>query len=79
MNCKCIEEIEARVVKEFKFKGKHPITKCDIESAIIFGDTGLYSITCSEMELTVEGMKRNQTQKLMHSYCPFCGVKIEKK
>jgi hypothetical protein len=79
MNCKCIERIEKELVgREFGTK-KLRVTKAELVSVgLIFGKSTMKHITCSELSLTVDGMRRPQKQSLLHSFCPFCGTKIEK-
>lgn len=79
MNCKCIENIEKKLIgMEFGNK-KKKVTKAKIISvALMFGEKTLECITNSEVEIEVDGYKKPQKQTLVHSFCPFCGTKIKK-
>lgn len=79
MNCTCIHDIEKKFVGfEFGDK-KNKVIKAEfISAALMFGENSLTTVTNSEVLLTVERAKRPKVQSIMHSFCPFCGVKISK-
>jgi hypothetical protein len=79
MNCTCVQDIEKKFIGiEFGEK-KKKINKATLtSSALLFGDNKLTRVTCSVIDLEVEGYKRTQSHNMIHSFCPFCGVKIEK-
>ena len=79
MECNCTTELEAKVVVEHQHKGK-AILKAEIPKGFIIKKTEngqkMTTSTYTEVEVQVEGMKRAQVVQLLHTYCPFCGVKI---
>lgn len=81
MNCGCIKDIETRLVGR-EYKGKKILKAECIDRALVIvekdGKSAFETITNSEFELEVEGMKRVQKQSMLHSYCPWCGTKIER-
>lgn len=40
-------------------------------------DNSLVLRTCSRAIIELEGQKKKLEQNIMHSYCPFCGEKID--
>lgn len=80
MNCNCLKELPAKALEAFNhnYEGKK-IMKAEVyETGFIFGKKS-GNITYSRLELTIEGRKRPVFQNLLHSFCPFCGVEINKK
>ena len=77
MNCNCLETVPQTVLEKQRYKG-HPIGHCKIkETAFQYGSEGFKRFTCSTLELEVEGRKTPVQVTMAHSYCPFCGTKIE--
>jgi hypothetical protein len=75
MNCKCIENIEAQTLK-MKYKNS-TVERAQFISAALMGSK-LQMVTTSEIEVTLVGVKKKYNVPIAHSYCPFCGKKIEK-
>ena len=75
MKCDCIETIESEV-KESGFGGKK-VTKATIETSFVFGKKGMYSTTSTNFHITLDGAKKPKVIQVMHTFCPFCGVKIQ--
>lgn len=46
--------------------------------AIQFGKAdGAVTRTVNTLEITLEGQKKKEVMNMLHTYCPFCGVKQE--
>ncbi|MDD4971999.1 MAG: hypothetical protein PHT07_21440 [Paludibacter sp.] len=75
MNCTCIDDINKEMIgQEIAHK---IITKAQLLGvAFLFNNAG--TTTYTEMEYEYEGCKRPKKINIMHTFCPFCGVKIEK-
>lgn len=86
--CDCRKEIEAdkdgavaaHISK--KYKGA-PVVKIDFdETAFPFardsnGAVKMRCVTYSNIKVTAEERKRPVSVTILHSFCPFCGVKYE--
>jgi hypothetical protein len=70
--CDCIKKIEKKILKQ-EFKYKKVIAARFISGALMFSTGKVHS--CSEVEIQIEGQKKKGIQKVIHTYCPFCGVK----
>ena len=79
MNCNCLTQIEEKMLNKFyeDNRYKKPVLKVEIEKGLIFGKELTTRTYCS-VEIELEGQKKKVKQNLMHTYCPFCGVKVEK-
>lgn len=75
MKCKCIEEIETQV-KENGYQGKK-VSEAKLDASLVFGKDGMYATTSTTIRLTLEGKIKPKEVQFMHTYCPFCGVKIK--
>jgi formate dehydrogenase maturation protein FdhE len=70
--CTCIKELENKMVgREFKNK---KVESASFISAALMLSSGIVQ-SCSEIELEIEGQKKKGIQKVLHTYCPFCGEK----
>lgn len=79
MNCDCIRKAEERLLTTFNEQNRFnkKVVKVEIEKALIFGKE-LETWTYCNVEIELIGQKKKIKQKLMHNYCPICGVKIKK-
>lgn len=81
MNCGCITRIEndvkATLIEQGRFK--KPIKDVTMKGVVmvVSDDLGLQSITANEIQIELEGQKKKETLRMVHSYCPFCGAKIK--
>ena len=79
MECNCTTELEAKIKVEQPFTGKK-IIKVDIPKGMIVkkieNGQRMTTSTYTDAEVQVEGKKRPQKLQILHSYCPFCGIKI---
>lgn len=74
MNCKCIENIQAKLRRDFR---QHGYTKIKIDFPF-FKSPVIGKLTYSVF--TVNGFMRRPAQELIpHSFCPFCGTEVERK
>ena len=73
--CNCISEVKEKMPKEDS-KGRR-IEKVEFMSVsfIMEGKGKIAMKTHSDVEVTVEGIKKPITIPIIHNYCPFCGVK----
>ena len=78
MNCECLTKLPPRMIEKFNKENtyKHQVLDVTIPKAYIFSEEPTMR-TCTVMEIELEGQKRKINQNIMHSFCPFCGVKIE--
>lgn len=78
MNCECIEQMKSSLTEFYKSKGVD-VTGIKIPTLIqIPKGNGQKMDLVTYTEATITTTKRNQTCTLNHSFCPFCGTKIEK-
>ena len=78
-NCNCISDTETRIKKHVIEKEifKKPVKSASLKSvAVTFPHFIRRSV--SEIEFELEGQKKKPTISIFHTYCPFCGVKVEK-
>ena len=73
--CDCINNLEKQMVGR-EVKNKRVQKAVLISGAIMFDS--FEKNTVSEMELTLDGQKRPYIQNVIHSFCPFCGLKYSK-
>lgn len=81
MNCGCVTRIENDVKAKLTEQGrfKKPIKEVEMQGVamVITKDLGLQSITANEIYIELDGQKKKEKMRMVHSYCPFCGTKIE--
>jgi hypothetical protein len=84
MNCACIESLkkdESGKIAEYLARQKATVKKIDMKQ-IAFplvkkedGSTELRCTTLSVLEVETNEKKKPLKIDILHSYCPFCGVK----
>lgn len=82
MNCTCIEDIEKKALDRLieKSKFNKPVKAVKMQGVVIqFGGNQAVARTSNTLEIELEGQKKKSTMSMLHSYCPFCGVKQEPK
>lgn len=80
MNCTCISDLEKKALNELVEMGKFnkPVKAVRMTGVVIqFGNPKAVARTSNVLEIELEGQKKMQTMNLLHSYCPFCGIKQE--
>jgi IS4 transposase len=77
MECKCVQEIEKQVVGTM-YKERRISHGRFMDSNIVFTPGRLMAFTSSRIEVTLDGVKRNQVLSINHNFCPFCGTQISK-
>lgn len=80
MNCTCIKDIEKKAFAQLVEKGRFnkPVKAVRIKGIVIqFGGAKAVAITSNALEIELEGQKKLETINMVHSFCPFCGVKQE--
>lgn len=77
MNCDCLNTIPETIILNKHYKGKQ-VTKAKIkETSFQFSAKGVKQFTCSTLECEIIDRRSPVKVTLAHSYCPFCGTKIE--
>lgn len=77
--CDCIEDLQQKI-KDHCTKNKtykKPIKRVKIEDKILILGDKLQLKTVSNFEIELEGQKKKPLMPVTHSYCPFCGEKID--
>jgi len=79
MNCECLTNTEKKLLDNYNAneKNKKKALSASIEKGFIFGKK-LQTITYSNVAFQLEGQKKECKLRLFHSFCPFCGIKIER-
>lgn len=88
MKCDCRNRIEEKLLERFKSQTPAGVEGHRVElQGFVLGIIGNEAVSMPSMpiKLTADyplkkgGMKRkSETSSMIFSYCPFCGVKIEK-
>ena len=79
--CECVKELEKKTLDYLRGEGrsfKKPVVKTrlkDVSFPVI--KNTLVMRTSSDLEIELEGQKKKPTKAIIHSFCPFCGVKYE--
>jgi hypothetical protein len=78
MNCNCITDIKNQLL-DIKVgpREKKAISASILSGAIMRVNNRMELVTTSEFELTLDGQKKKEIQNIVHSFCPFCGIKID--
>lgn len=76
MKCECISEIPKKMIRQGNWKGKKLTDATLQETALLFLPGRIESVTYSTFKCDVEGYKQPVEIKFQHTYCPFCGTKI---
>lgn len=74
--CNCIEDLTARI-KDRAVEKEHfkkPVISARMKGVAWMFD-GSSQLTC-KVEFELEGQKKKPTLSIVHSYCPFCGIKL---
>jgi hypothetical protein len=75
--CKCITDLQEKIVKEQPIEGLKVIKAKATNVAFMF-DVSAYRFT-GELSLEVEGRKRPVKRGLLFSFCPCCGQPYDTK
>lgn len=81
MNCNCFSETEERIKAHVIEQGmfKKPVKSASLKGvAMTLSSSTLGSRSYQDIEIELEGQKKKPTIAIYHTYCPFCGVKVEK-
>ena len=83
MNCNCLETYLEKIQKSLETEGRVVSVKPDfVQTGFRMPDLSVVTYTQVEWEETVTRKNGTQSSKKMktsvtHSYCPFCGTKIQ--
>jgi len=75
--CDCIEKME-NAAKEHVIKNKtfkKTVISARMKGMAMMFNPPLYR-SYSEVEFELEGQKKKPTLSMVHTYCPFCGIKV---
>ena len=77
--CDCISIIEGKLLEKcLKEKFRKPFKKVEIETMIYLVDNTMKSGTFSNYLITLKGQQKKIKEKILHSFCSFCGEKYKK-
>jgi hypothetical protein len=81
MNCDCITKLERDAAEKLRKDGKFkkPVIQVRLRcvGTQITKEMSLRLRTFNEFEISLEGQKKPVFMNMFHSFCPFCGTKIE--
>lgn len=75
--CNCIEETTKMVREFYDGKFKKPIKDIQLQTCLNFSKGRAETYT--EVKIGLVGQKTEETVTLVHTYCPFCGVRKHEK
>jgi len=77
--CNCIDELEKKIANHLTEKKAYrkPIKKVEMLGKGFTIGEGVSLRTKTDFEVTLEGQKKKDNVPVFHSYCPFCGEKVE--
>ena len=73
MKCDCLKDIKARLLEEQPYAKKTITDVSYPENSAVINGNSLDSVLIVRLELEIEGRKTPQKQKIIPSFCPFCG------
>ncbi|ANJ66048.1 hypothetical protein A9404_00440 [Halothiobacillus diazotrophicus] len=79
MQCECIENIEKMLKERLSVPGKFKKPLADVKlkgTTIVMRGLDLDLVTCNPIEITLVGQKKAVESTMAHTFCPFCGVRI---
>lgn len=71
--CNCITDLEKQIVDEQPFEGLVVKSAKVVSAGFMLTDNSLDRRITGELEIKVEGRKRNVKKFLSFSHCPICG------
>lgn len=76
----CISNIQKMFLGQKDSKGRL-VTEAILDTSMCFDreKNSIDIVTYSNIELTIEGQKKKIKQIVAHNYCPFCGMKMNRK
>lgn len=75
MNCKCIEEVEKRILEHHPIYNGKKTVSVKMDKTFTFNPMTIR--TSTNVKIQVEGQKKVYDVGMTHTFCPFCGVKEE--
>lgn len=79
MKCNCISEIEEKVQANITERGlyKKPVRRVTLQGVtFVVNGNRMETKTYNTMDIELDGQKKHETLSMVHSFCPFCGTKI---
>ena len=78
--CDCIKRIEEKLHGQLKGQEfKKPFESVEVEQGFFIKDNIMQTRTYSRAIITLTGQKKKLDTNIVHTFCPFCGEKIESK
>lgn len=71
MNCNCVKKLEEQA-SQMDWKGKK-VVEAKLHGIFSMSPPKMEFFTSSELNVKLEGMKKETTIEIRHTYCPFCG------
>ncbi|SNR99668.1 hypothetical protein SAMN04488503_2251 [Humidesulfovibrio mexicanus] len=75
--CNCIAEVTKKLREHYDGKFKKPIESLQLQTYIDFNSGRLGTYT--EVKIALVDQKKVETASLVHTFCPFCGVRLREK
>lgn len=72
--CKCIEQLESRIITHYPTYNKKKVIKVQIDGIYNISN-GFSKETTTKFYLIIENQKKEIPIKIVHTFCPFCGIK----
>jgi hypothetical protein len=78
MKCNCIKELEKNILEQYNKKNKKEAVKATIKIGYVADGKKIFPLPYSIVELEFAGQEKKDKMNLLHSFCAFCGAKIDK-
>ena len=79
MNCTCISRIEKKITAHLLENGKFkkPVKSVRMDGTVMTFEKNAVTRTANFINIELEGQKKLERMSMIHTFCPFCGVKQE--
>ena len=78
MNCNCLTTIKNELLEAIQSESTYKKTVINAslkEVDMVKTGSKMFSRTYTSIEIELDGQKKLEKSNLVHTYCPFCGVK----